>query len=122
MKIAIPNENGFVSAHFGRCPIFTIVEIENGVVINRENISNPGHRRGFLPEFFNKMGVNCIIAGGMGTNATGLFSQYNIQTLLGITGDIDSVIDKIKNGRLEGGESLCTPGGGRGYGINKEKD
>jgi len=28
MKIAISTDAGFVSAHFGRCPSFTIAEIE----------------------------------------------------------------------------------------------
>ena len=37
----------------------------------------------------------------------------------------DNVIEKILNETLEGGESTCKPGGGRGYGIEKihtEKD
>ena len=33
MKIAISTDGDFVSAHFGRCPEYTILDIENGKVI-----------------------------------------------------------------------------------------
>ena len=38
MKIAISTDAGFVSAHFGRCPSFTIAEIEEGKVLKIEEI------------------------------------------------------------------------------------
>ena len=63
--------------------------------------------------------MGCIIAGGMGYRAEALFAESGIQTIMGITGSIDEVIDKIIKGTLEGGESLCKPGSGRGYGIEK---
>lgn len=119
VKIAISTDNGRVSAHFGRCPEFTIVEIENNKLKNKETIPNPGHHPGFLPDFLHKKGVNCIIAGGMGYRAQGLFAEKGIQTIVGITGDIDEVIQKILSGTLEGGESLCKPGSGKGYGVEK---
>ncbi len=107
MKIAISTENNQVSSHFGRCPHFTIVDIKEGRLRNKEVIPNPGHQPGFLPKFFSERGVECIIAGGMGTRAKQLFDQFGIETIIGVTGDIDAVIDKIIDGRLEGGESLC---------------
>ena len=51
--------------------------------------------------------------------ATGLFNEYGIQTIVGISGRIDEVIEKLKKGTLEGGESLCKPGAGKGYGLDK---
>ncbi len=119
MKIAISTDGDFVSAHFGRCPSFTIVEIDNSKLINRQTIVNPGHHPGFLPQFLHQRGVDYIIAGGMGRRAEGLFEQTGIQIIVGVSGSIDEVIDKIIKGTLEGGESLCQPGSGRGYGIEK---
>ena len=119
MRIAISTDGGNVSAHFGRCPSFTIVNIKEGKVLNKEEINNPGHHPGFLPQFLHERGVNCIIAGGMGQNAVHLFGQHNIETVVGISGTINEVIDKILKGTLEGGESLCKPGGGKGYGLDK---
>jgi len=54
MRIAISTDKGFVSAHFGRCPSYTIVDIEERKVIKSEEIANPGHSPGFCPVFWPK--------------------------------------------------------------------
>ncbi|MBN2543693.1 NifB/NifX family molybdenum-iron cluster-binding protein [bacterium] len=119
MKIAISTDGSVVSAHFGRCPEYTILNIEGDKLINKEVIENPGHQTGFLPEFLKGKGVGCIIAGGMGWRAQDLFMQSGIKTLLGLSGSIEEVISQLLNGTLKGGESLCQPGAGKDYGIPK---
>ena len=119
MRIALSADGGAVSAHFGQCPAFTIINIEDCKVSHKEEISNPGHHPGFLPQFLHEKGVDCIIAGGMGQNAVNLFAEQKIETVVGISGTINEVIDKIVKGTLEGGESLCKPGVGKGYGLDK---
>ena len=119
MKIAISTDGDLVSPHFGRCPIFTILDIENGNLVKKEIINNPGHHPSFLPDFFHKMGVECIIAGGMGMRATDLFNETGIKTIVGINDTIDNVINQLLNGTVKGGESLCKPGLGKGYGLDK---
>jgi predicted Fe-Mo cluster-binding NifX family protein len=119
MKVAISSDGDYVSPHFGRCPYFTIVEIEGDKVIKKEKIDNPGHQPAFLPQFLSEQDVNFIIAGGMGGRATALFSEKGIGIILGVTGKIDEVIEKLVKGTLEGAESLCKPGSGRGYGMEK---
>ena len=113
MKIAISTVCNVVSTHFGRCPHFTIVDIVNGKVENKATIENPGHSPGFLPQFFADKGVECIVAGGMGVRAQSSFVQYGIETVLGVTGEVDSVIQRILDGTLEGGGSLCDRALGR---------
>ena len=119
MKVAISTDNGYVSEHFGRCPEFTILDIEAGKITKRETIANPGHHPGYLPQFFEEQGVSVVIAGGGGQRAQMLFAEKNIQFILGTTGSIDETIDKICQGELKGGESLCKPGAGKGYGLDK---
>ncbi|MBU1147322.1 MAG: dinitrogenase iron-molybdenum cofactor, partial [Candidatus Omnitrophica bacterium] len=51
MKIAISTDGDLVSEHFGRCPTFTIVDIEDSEVKNKELVSNPGHQPGAIPQF-----------------------------------------------------------------------
>ncbi len=119
MKIAISTDEGSVSAHFGRCPSFTIVDINDGKVISKEEINNPGHQPGYIPEFLSKMGVNSIVAGGMGMRALELFKSSNIKTIMGISGSIDDVVSQLLSGALEGGASTCNPGDGKGYGVDK---
>lgn len=119
MRIAISTDGDFVSAHFGRCPSFTIVDIENGKLAKRTEVANPGHQPGFIPQFLHEKGVECIVAGGMGMRATSFFEEFGIRTIVGISGKIDEVITGLKKGTLKGGESLCKPGLGKGYGIEK---
>jgi predicted Fe-Mo cluster-binding NifX family protein len=121
MKIAISTDGEYVSAHFGRCPSFTIVEIEGEKILSQEVVQNPGHQPAFLPQFLSEKGVSYIIAGGMGRRAEALFAEKSIETLVGITGRVDKVIEKLISGTLEGRESLCKPGSGRGYGIEKSE-
>ena len=110
MKVAISTEGSSVSAHFGRCPAYTIVDIKGGQVLKREKIENPGHSPGFLPNYLSEMGVTCVIAGGMGSRAQDLFRQKNIEPIIGVEGTIDEVIDKFLNNKLEKGEDLCEHG------------
>jgi len=119
LKIAISTDGNMVSAHFGRCPPFTLVEVKDNEVINRSSIDNPGHHPGFLPQFLHDKGINVIVAGGMGMSALNLFNQVSIDTIVGVSGSIEDVINKIANGELESGESLCNPGAGKGYGVEK---
>ena len=119
MKIAISTDGQEVSAHFGRCPEFTILEINDGKVAGREVIPNPGHHPGYLPRFFNEMGVEAIIAGGMGFRAQQLFDEMGIKPVMGITGSLEEAARQLVAGTLKGGESLCQPGAGKGYGLDK---
>jgi predicted Fe-Mo cluster-binding NifX family protein len=121
MKIAISTDEGFVSAHFGRCPSFTIAEIEEGKVPKVEEINNPGHQPAFLPNFLAERGVKYIICGGMGNRAQMLFAEKKITPVIGVTGKIEEVIEKFVQGKLEAGESSCKPGAGKGYGLEKEE-
>lgn len=107
MKVAISTDGAYVSAHFGRCPSYTIVEIESGKLINKNILGNPGHSPGFLPAFLHEKGASCIICGGMGRRAQALFAEKGIDTIVGVTGEIDDVIDKLLNNELKSGESLC---------------
>jgi predicted Fe-Mo cluster-binding NifX family protein len=120
MRVAISTDAGSVSAHFGRCPQYTVVEIENGSVLKREEVANPGHQPGMIPSFLKERGIECIVAGGMGKRATILFDELGIQTVLGVSGGIDNVIGQLSRGELKGGESLCKPGAGKDYGLAKE--
>jgi predicted Fe-Mo cluster-binding NifX family protein len=107
MKIAIATEGGRVSAHFGRCPVYTLAVVQDGRLVSREEIPNPGHQPGFLPRFLSDMGIEVIIAGGMGPRAQGLFAERNIRTLTGVMGPVDEVIQKFLRDELRAGPDLC---------------
>lgn len=119
MLIAIATDFDSVSPHFGRCQTYTLVDVADNKVIKKETVANPGHAPGAIPEFLFKRGVKQIVCGGIGARAIDLFCQYDIEVKAGIEGAVDDVIEKIATGALMGGESLCSPGAGRGFGIEK---
>jgi len=107
MKVAISTDGEYVSPHFGRCSHYTIYSVENGNVVEKEIIENPGHQPGFLPRFLSEKGIECIIAGGMGPKAASLFNEYRIKVITGVTGKVEDIINEFLNGNLKSGEDLC---------------
>ncbi|MDD3865867.1 MAG: NifB/NifX family molybdenum-iron cluster-binding protein [Candidatus Izemoplasmatales bacterium] len=107
MKIAIASTKNMVCEHFGYCEKFTIYEIEQEQITNKTEHANPGHRPGFLPEFLSNLGVNVIIAGAMGSGAVDHFNEKQISTILGVSGDVDSVIKKWLSHDLKSTETVC---------------
>lgn len=107
MKIAIATDGLDVAEHFGRCSEYTIVDIEEGKVKSRTIIPNPGHEPGFLPAYLARLGVSCILAGGMGLRAQQLFAEKNIQTITGVTGSVEKVLADFVAGRLQAKSNVC---------------
>lgn len=116
-KIAFANDNGYISQHFGRCPEFTFVSIEDGKVVTKKNLPNPGHAVGTVPNFIKNQGANAIVCGGMGGRAQQMFADFGIEPIMGVQTSIDEAIQLFIKGELTGGTSMCSPGLGREYGV-----
>lgn len=110
MKIAIPLAEGRLTAHFGHCASFAIVEIDDQTkkIIKREDIAAPPHQPGLLPPWLAERGVNMIIAGGMGQRAQQLFAQQGIQVVVGAPSETpEKLIADYFAGSLQVGDNLC---------------
>ncbi|ACB85985.1 NifB/NifX family molybdenum-iron cluster-binding protein [Natranaerobius thermophilus] len=107
MKVAVATEQGCVASHFGRCSEYTIAEIGEGHIENQQVILNPGHKPGFLPNYLFKLNVDCVISGGMGMKARNLFSEMGIETIVGVEGDVDEILNLYLKGELLGTEAYC---------------
>jgi len=106
-KIAIATEEENVSSHFGRCPIYTLIEIQEEKIVKKEEFPNPGHQPGLIPRLLSKKGINTIIAGGMGPRAQAIFAEKNIETIIGVQGKVSDVVQKYINNKLETSRDLC---------------
>lgn len=106
-KIALATEGDSIAGHFGHCPAFTVMDVEDGEVKKREVVANPGHQPGFLPRFLAGLGVTHIIVGGMGPAAQDLFNQQNITTIIGAQGAVENVVREFLDGTLKLGPSQC---------------
>ena len=118
MKIAVATENNRVAEHFGRCMEYTIFEIKNDKITNKTVLPNPGHAPGAIPKFLNSNGCDLIITGGMGRRAQQFFQDFDIDWIIGVSGDVDKVMEDYMNNTLVAGESSCTHGEGHGDGTH----
>jgi predicted Fe-Mo cluster-binding NifX family protein len=108
LKIAIANDDGQVSQHFGHCAEYTFFEVEDGRVVSQTSVPTPPHEPGILPPFLAKHGANCVIAGGMGSRAQELFAQHGIDVIIGVGGPVQAVLEAYIAGELVSGESTCS--------------
>jgi len=110
MKYAIPVSEGKLSAHFGHCEQFALIDADekNKSILHKEMVSSPGHQPGFLPPWLAKQGVQVVIAGGMGASAISLFQQNNINVMLGApTDDPETIVIDHLNGTLATEGNSC---------------
>jgi predicted Fe-Mo cluster-binding NifX family protein len=106
-KIAVPTNGKNVAQHFGRCPQYTIIDTENGEIIEKKVIDNPGHQPGFLPKYLKKLGVDCVLAGGMGRKAKDLFDKNGIEAITGVTGPVEAGVNLYLEKNLNTTEDIC---------------
>jgi len=107
MRVAIAVDGDEVSPHFGRCERYELVDLTDGKVAARQRLAHPGHAPGELPPYLKQVGADCIVAGGMGPRAVGLFESLGMQVIVGVSGPLEDVVTALAEGRLEGGDSLC---------------
>lgn len=107
MKIAVPCIDTDVAEHFGHCKNFRLFDTENGAVISEEDVPNPGHKPGFLPNFLADKGAKVIIAGGMGGGAVEIFNERGLEVILGARGDARAAVESYLRGELESTGSIC---------------
>lgn len=118
MRIAVASDDGngldaLISQHFGRCPYYTLVEVEAGEVKEVSVVDNPFYgshgEPGQVPRFIHSHGAQVIIAGGMGPRAIGFFNQFGIETVTGTSGKVSDALNSYLGGGLFGSEP-CNEG------------
>lgn len=110
MRVAIPVTNGTLSAHFGHCEEFALIDTdrENKKITATEMLAAPPHEPGLLPRWLAEKGAEVIIAGGMGGRAQGLFQQQNIAVLVGAPSETpETIVKAYLEGSLETGDNVC---------------
>lgn len=130
MRIAVSSDSdraldSSVSHHFGRCPYFTVINIENNEILNAEAVENPyfsSHSPGQVPDFIKSLGADTMIAGGMGGRAISIFKNNGIKCSTGATGSVRRVLTQYLSGHLSAA-APCRESVEHGHGTSEyEKD
>ena len=110
MRIAIPVVDGKLSAHFGHCEEFALIDAdrESKTITSTQTLAAPAHEPGLLPRWLAEKGAELIIAGGMGGRAQGLFEQQNITVVVGAPSDTPTaIVNAYLHGALKTGDNVC---------------
>jgi len=118
MRVVVSSESddcldSKVSAHFGRCLYYTLVDVEDGEVKNAAAITNPyytQHVPGAVPQFIRQQGADVMIAGGMGARAADMFAWLGIEVVTGAVGTVGQALQGYLGGALSG-YTACTEHG-----------
>lgn len=118
MKLAVPTMgeaslDSERSGHFGRCDVFTVVDIVDGEIANVGCIDNPPHGEGgcLRPvKLLADAGVQAIVAAGMGMRPLMGFADAGITVLFeNRTPNVGEVVKMAAAGELPimGVENAC---------------
>ncbi len=110
MKIAIPLAEDRLSAHFGHCQQFALLDVneQSRTITARQSLVPPPHEPGVLPRWLHGLGANVIIAGGMGQRAQQLFAEQGIRVVVGAPAEApDRLVADYLAGTLASGANLC---------------
>jgi len=108
MKFAIPLAEGKLTAHFGHCQEFAIVDVEENQITGKEILVPPPHEPGVLPAWLHEKGANVIIAGGMGQRAISLFQQNDIEVVVGVPSlEPETLVNSYLDKTLVFGSNVC---------------
>ncbi|MFC1846181.1 NifB/NifX family molybdenum-iron cluster-binding protein [Chloroflexota bacterium] len=110
MRIALPVNGGMLSAHFGHCEQFALIDVDEAkkVIIKKEFVNSPEHQPGLLPVWLAQNDVSVVLAGGMGVRAQEIFQENNINVVVGVveTDPEKAALDYL-NGSLATGGNVC---------------
>jgi predicted Fe-Mo cluster-binding NifX family protein len=108
MRIAVSAEDNkgldsVVAHHFGRCPYFILVDVENEEIKTVQAVSNPfvhGHQPGQVPGFIQEQKANVMLSGGMGGRAIQFFQAAGIKAATGANGTVRESLERYFGGTL----------------------
>lgn len=107
-KAAVPLAGGVLCSHFGHCEKFAVMHVQDGQISAMEFHVPPPHEPGVLPRWLGEMGVNLIIAGGMGQRALGFFAQQGIRVVTGAPNlEPEVLVQQYLAGTLVTGPNVC---------------
>ena len=107
MKVAVATYDGQVSEHFGKCQGFTFANVDADGIKDVEYAANPGGHCAVLPDFLASRGVQAMVVGGIGGGAIQNLQSRGIEVIGSVSGNVDAVLDEMKNGTLTGGAVGC---------------
>lgn len=85
-----------------------MIRVKEGLIDGKELHTPPPHEPGVLPRWLRDLGVNLVIAGGMGQQALSLFAENGIKVITGSPGqEPEALVQGYLSGTLISGSNVC---------------
>lgn len=109
MRFAIPVADGELSTHFGHSQWFALLDADSsGGGCKREDAQAPPHEPGAIPTWLANLGVEVVIAGGMGERARALLERSGVRVVLGAPiQPPERLVQAYLEGTLKEGANAC---------------
>ena len=109
MKVAVPSYSpggldAPVSPHFGRCEVFTIVEVEDGEIKGVQVVPNTSSHFGgaMTPaQLLITMGVDAILTPGLGRRALALLENSRVKAYIVDAPTVRDAVRKLISGDIK---------------------
>jgi predicted Fe-Mo cluster-binding NifX family protein len=124
MKIAIPTRGNMVDEHFGHCEMYTVITTDDNHNITKTEILPSPQGCGCksnIAEIFQQIGVEIMLAGGIGEGAIHVLNNHGIKVIRGCSGDVKKLTGSYLNGELVDSGMSCSHHGhnhGEGHSCN----
>ena len=96
--------------HFGRCPFYVFVKVENDKIIEAEGKKNPfysGHEVGEVPQFIANQKADVMISGGMGPRAIDWFRQLGVVPVTANGNSVEELVNLYLLEKISNAESCA---------------
>ncbi len=106
-RVLVPVEDSSgtrISAHFGRAPFFSLIEIDNGSVVSKTIVPNTGEHTGGVGHAHNNVlryNPNTVIVHAMGPRGVEEFQSASVAVLKANSDLVDEIINAYLLGKLD---------------------
>lgn len=110
IRLALPVNAGRLHDHFGGSRDFALVDLDlnEQTVYATTIVPAPPHQPGLFPRWLRQLGVNTVVAGGIGKRAIELFTRHNITVRAAEPGTrIEIIAAAFLSGQLERAPEPC---------------
>lgn len=110
MRIAVASDGLDVAPRFGQSASYMCYTVECGVIVECQNMPNPGLPTKKIVTLFREIGVDALIVGAIDYDVASLFCHEGIEVIAGAKGSARELTQNYLTRTLTGVDELCHVG------------
>lgn len=107
MRIVVASSGLDVASRFEYAESYTCYLVERGIIVECQNMPNPGLSYHEIAQMLLSIGTVAIIVGAIPENIARVFCQADIEVVAGATGSAREVVEQYLTRTLIGVDEMC---------------